>query len=102
MKLTTSFMFFYILVVQFTSPEFNVALITAGALRSFAVTYRSWERYVLAADNKQIAVKIFAHVLQGNLSCPLEGKGIDYIKRIATAYEVGNFNSSPSGDVLHK
>eukprot|EP01039_Chlorochromonas_danica_P009827 gene9826-10870_t len=64
--------------------NFKVAVLTAGDMRSFAFTARSWERYLLEpwAEN----VHLFAFV-SAQPHCPLDDKGIDKLRDLATSYE---------------
>lgn len=76
----------------------NIAILTAGALRSFAYTAKSWENYLLTQQNSYtdlLNVKLFAHVLHDNLRCPIARIGLTHLQQFATVLEIGDVATAP-------
>jgi hypothetical protein len=63
---------------------FNIAVITAGELRSFAYVEKSWERYFL--NDWKSHIKIFGHLIHIP-SCPLSSFAFRKFTKLATDYE---------------
>jgi len=84
-------------------PTFNIAIITAGALRSFAFTARSWENYLItqpsSSSSSNLRVKLFAHVLHDDLRCQIASIGLSHLRRLATVLEIGEVSKAPTGDL---
>jgi len=85
-------LFFFLKVNTLKNPP-NIAVVTSGALRSFAFTYKSWKTYILNEPQKY-NIKIFAHIFHDTLSCPIAKLGLSQLKKIATSIEVGNMSTS--------
>jgi hypothetical protein len=66
---------------------FQVAVITAGELRSFLFVEKSWERYFLKEWKNHI--KIFGHIVQ-TPNCPLASAGLNKFVKLATDYELSS------------
>lgn len=76
----------------------NIAILTAGALRSFAYTAKSWENYLLTQQNSYtdlLNVKLFAHVLHDDLRCPIARIGLTHLQQFATVLEIGDVATAP-------
>jgi hypothetical protein len=100
--------------------SFNIALITAGELRSFPFVEKSWDRYFLKKYKANI--KIFGHIIapqplppsgsssaSGSTSsshhhqCPLTTFGLQRFHKIATEYEISSpVSYIPSRDILNR
>jgi hypothetical protein len=82
--------------------KLNIAILTAGALRSFAYTAKSWENYLLPPRSPNPidagVVKLFAHVLHDDLRCPVARLGLKYLTRFAAVVEIGNTSQAPTMD----
>jgi hypothetical protein len=76
---------------------FRVAVVTAGGLRSFAVAFQSWKRYIL--DPWEGHVFLFAAVT-GHRSCEMSSIGMRLLEGAATDLEV-SYSSTPSNNALH-
>jgi hypothetical protein len=70
---------------------FRVALITSGALRTFAFVAKSWHRYII--DPWHDHLYIFAHAI-ANANCEISTKGLESLKEIATEVEI-SYSSAP-------
>jgi hypothetical protein len=75
--------------------SFNIAIITAGHIRSFFYVKQSWERYLfskLPKDN----MYLFSHVVASPVSreCPIISKGIHAIIEMSTECEV-SYSDAP-------
>eukprot|EP01041_Mallomonas_annulata_P004473 gene4473-8908_t len=68
-----------------TEKLFRVAIIAAGAIRSFAFAERSWRRYLLEPWSG--SVFIFAHVIASK-ECPISTRGVSLLQDIAEEVEV--------------
>lgn len=71
--------------------KFNIAIVTAGALRSFAYTEKSWRRYML--EPWKAHIKIFAHVTASK-KCLFSQKALEVMRELATEIEIG-YSSTP-------
>ncbi len=70
--------------------QLNIALITAGALRSFVYTFKSWETNIF---DQYPQVKIFAHILASNSNCSIYTEGLKLLRNRATVLELGDPNT---------
>lgn len=73
----------------YPKQRLRIAMVTAGAIRSFAFVVRSWERYILTSE-----VSLFAHVVTGSDQCPITMWGLERIKELATDLEIGYTKST--------
>lgn len=70
----------------------NIAVIAAGAVRSFAYNERSWRRYIIEPW-KFSNIHVFAHVFASKEGCELYEKGIEAMRGLATELEVSHTHS---------
>eukprot|EP01041_Mallomonas_annulata_P001437 gene1437-2767_t len=77
-------------VSDIAPTNFRIAIVTAGAFRSFAFVEKSWRRYVTSPWKENIF--IFAHVVASK-NCIFSHKGLEALRNISTEIEVGYSNT---------
>lgn len=67
--------------------EFRVAVITAGALRSFAFVAKSWITNIFLNNRSAYKIDLFAHVINQN-DCPMYTHSLNILKSLSTDIEI--------------